>query len=362
MQQAAQAAADTFACPSCGGKAVFSPDTQTLKCPYCGAESAIDAIMEAPEEYDIGQAPRGGDWGAPVQVIKCSGCGAETVLQQNESAAFCAFCGSPHVLADQGAAGFAPESLIPFQITGDKAAEGFRGWLKRKWFAPSAAKKAARLDKVSGVYLPHWTFDSNASAYYQGQAGHHYTVQVPHTVTRDGKTTTEMRTETRTRWVPTAGYVENFFDDVLVAGSRRLPETLLARVRPYQLESLQRYRPEFLSGFASETPSVSLDEGWQTAQQTIHNELEDMARRDILRRADEARVTRLRVSHKNVKYKLTLLPMYLSVFPFKQKQYHVLINGQTGRIGGQAPVSPLRVAAAVALGIALIALIYYFMR
>ena len=54
----------------------------------------------------------------------------------------------------------------------------------------------------------------------------------------------------------------------------------------------------------------------------------------------------------DVRYKLTLLPMYLSSFGYKNKTYRVLVNGQSGKCSGQSPVSALRVMIAVLLGLA----------
>ena len=359
-QQKTREAASTFACPGCGGRAVSDPETQNLKCPYCGAETQIEKIVEQPQEYDIHDAPSDSqkDWGVGVRVIRCQGCGAETVLEKNATADLCAFCGSPHVLDDQSEAGIAPESVIPFQTTQDQAVSSFRKWLNRRWFAPSKAKRMATLGKIAGVYLPHWTYDAETTSVYTGQAGHHYYVTVPVTVTRDGKQITEMRQERRTRWTPTSGIVRNDFDDVLVAGSRRLEEGLLSRVRPYDLQKLCRFQAGFLSGFISEKPSVSLKEGWETAQEEIDAAMRDLARDDILSRADEAQVTSLRSEHRNIRYKLTLLPMWLSSFTYQAKVFHVLINGQNGKAGGQAPVSPWRVLAAVLIGLALIGGLY----
>ncbi len=359
-EQKTREAASTFACPGCGGRAVFDPESQNLKCPYCGTESPIEKIIEQPQEYDINDAPSADqkDWGVLVRVIRCQGCGAETVLEKNATAELCAFCGSPHVLDDQKEAGIAPESVIPFQTTQAQAVSSFRKWLSRRWFAPSKAKRMATLGKIAGVYLPHWTYDSETTSVYTGQAGHHYYVTVPVTVTRNGKQVTEMRQEQRTRWTPTSGIVQNDFDDVLVAGSRRLEENLLSRVRPYDLQKLCRYQAGFLSGFISEKPSVNLKEGWSVAQEEIDETMRDLARDDILRRADEAQVSSLRSEHRNVRYKLTLLPMWLSSFTFKAKAFHVLINGQTGKAGGQAPVSPWRVLIAVLIGLGLIGILY----
>jgi hypothetical protein len=129
-------------------------------------------------------------------------------------------------------------------------------------------------------------------------------------------------------------------------------------VRPYDLQKLCRFKAGFLSGFISEKPSVSLKEGWSTAQEEIDAAMRDLARDDILRHADEAQVSSIRSEHRNVRYKLTLLPMWLSSFTFKSKAFHVLINGQTGKAGGQAPVSPWRVLIAVLIGLSLIGILY----
>lgn len=39
-----------------------------------------------------------------------------------------------------------------------------------------------------------------------------------------------------------------------------------------------------------------------------------------------------------------------------------MANGQTGKVGGRTPISVLRVLAAVLLGLAVIAVIFYFSR
>ena len=57
------------------------------------------------------------------------------------------------------------------------------------------------------------------------------------TVERDGKQTTEMRREQRTRWEPAFGHVEDRFDDVVIPGSQRLAYLLL-EARCYGLLAL----------------------------------------------------------------------------------------------------------------------------
>jgi hypothetical protein len=57
---------------------------------------------------------------------------------------------------------------------------------------------------------------------------------------------------------------------------------------------------------------------------------------------------------------LILLPIYLRSYRYKGKLYRTLINGQTGKISGERPVSARRILAAVA-AVVLIGLIVYLL-
>ena len=78
-----------FACPSCGGEAVWNPTKQKLVCPYCGTESPakLDA-GGAIVEHDLVAALRGlgderRDWGSAMRdrrQVRCQSCNAISVL------------------------------------------------------------------------------------------------------------------------------------------------------------------------------------------------------------------------------------------------------------------------------------------
>ena len=134
----------TFSCSSCGGRPVWDPSLRKLKCPFCGSVDEIEIDQTPPEVYDIHTAPskQAMEWGEKTQVVRCEGCGAQTVLGQGESASVCPFCGSPRILEDQSSAGIAPESILPFEVTKEAAVSSFRGWLKKKLFAPGKAQRS----------------------------------------------------------------------------------------------------------------------------------------------------------------------------------------------------------------------------
>ena len=92
----------TFTCPSCGGRMIFDPESQQLKCPYCDRLKPFHVEKRTPSEYDIRYAPPVSDsaWGDETHTVRCNGCGAEIILTGETTADMCPFCGAPHVLAD----------------------------------------------------------------------------------------------------------------------------------------------------------------------------------------------------------------------------------------------------------------------
>jgi len=70
---------------------------------------------------------------------------------------------------------------------------------------------------------------------------------------------------------------------------------------------------------------------------------------DIKRRhrADRVRSLRFDAALSNLTYKYVLLPLWMSHYKYKDKQYEFLVNGQTGKVGGKVPVSAWKIASVV---------------
>ena len=72
-----------------------------------------------------------------------------------------------------------------------------------------------------------------------------------------------------------------------------------------------------------------------------------MAERDVLRRYDRVRAVRLNTSYYDETYKHIFIPVYSTAYTYKDKHYNVLINGETGKIKGEYPKSPVKIAAII---------------
>ena len=342
-------------CPNCGATVVFDPASGKMHCDYCGYTCELPSAEAENEicEMDFESAihTESFNWGEQKKEVQCKQCGAVTVYDALETAAVCPFCGSTSVMPAATENTIAPGAVCPFTVTKDLAGERFTRWLKRKWFAPRKAKKSASPEAFQGVYLPYWTYDAQTTSNFTGRAGYDKRVK-----DRDGNVRTE------TTWRHVSGVYQEFFDDVTVMASKRQEGSGVSDCEPFDFSKLVPYSPQVLAGFVAERYSIGLQEGWDTAQRTIQSHLRSDIQSYIRRHwnADRADSVHFSTLYSNITYKYLLVPVWISSFKYNDKVYSFMVNGQTGRVGGKSPVSPWRVAAAVAIAAAAIGSMWYF--
>ena len=347
-----------FPCERCGADLVYSPESQSLLCNHCGFKNEVPIVLEPIKEYDLQEALRNlerlrhSGQSTQVGVIKCPSCAAQFTLDDNEHAGDCPFCGTPVITGTEQARPILPRSLLPFAIGHDQAIQIFEKWMKTRWFAPSSLNSSAkRNDKLTGVYLPYWTYDSDTQTQYQGQRGTVYYERQMVTVVVNGKNTRQERMVPRIRWSPASGRVARHFDDVLIGASKTLPRTIIDNLAPWDLSKLVPYSEAYLSGFRSEIYQITVDEGFMRAQQVMDYTIRQDIRRDI--GGDQQRINHLSTEHDHTSYKHLLLPIWSAAFQYRNKTYRYVINGRTGKIHGERPYSIVKIAGAVALAAAL---------
>lgn len=341
-------------CKDCGALLKYHPGQMSLNCEYCGCHNEITEQLKpvAAEEIDFEAFLATATAAAPtmsVTVVKCGSCGASTTLKENVTADSCAFCGTALVVKSGSATNIiAPKYLLPFSIDAKKGLDQFKKWLKGLWFAPNDLKHAAQNDKLKGVYLPYWTYDTNTYSQYTGMRGDHYYVTETYTV--NGKTQT--RQVQKTRWTPASGYVNDIFDDVLVLASNSLPDKYANELEPWDLNNLAAFNEQFLSGFIAEQYQIDVKGGFEKAKKRMDPVIRKTVNRDI--GGDVQQITTLNVQYNDVKFKHILLPIWLSAFKYNNKVYRFMVNGRTGEVQGERPYSFWKIFFAVVGGLAVI--------
>ncbi len=352
-----------FPCVSCGADVAFAPGVSRLKCPYCGAETDLpDVATEPLVELDFrAQVAALADREETVDQISshCNTCGANVQFPDNVTSHACPFCNSNIVAVGKSTKHFRPKGLLPFRIDRNGTLEAYQTWIKARWFAPNDLKKKARVDaRLTGVYIPYWTYDSNVTTDYRGQRGEHYWVTEHYTDSNGNRQSRQVR---KTRWYPASGRVYDTFDDLLVIASQTLERKKLAKLEPWDIGDIEPYRDEYLAGFRSESYTIDVIDGFGRAQQLMEPIIRNTICADI--GGDEQRISHMTPHYNDITFKHILLPVWIMAYQYRSKTFQVIVNARTGEVIGDRPYSWVKITglvltilaiiAAVAIGVAI---------
>jgi DNA-directed RNA polymerase subunit M/transcription elongation factor TFIIS len=339
---------DNVICPNCGASLSYKPGTTRLVCEHCGSAFEIKPatpVESAQKENDLAAA-LAGSWETAQQqgqayTVKCPACGAETALEKNVFSSACPFCGSPITVSPEARPVANPQAVLPFKLERQAASTAFSNWLRKLWFAPNNLKQAASSDRLNGIYLPFWTFDADTESGYQGERGEHYYETVRRVVNGREENVRVMKT----RWYPVSGRVSRAFDDILVIASRALPEKYLSLLEPWDLPNLVPFDQRYLSGFKAEVSQVTIQEGFNNAKQVMAATIQMDVRRNIA--GDEQRVHSVQTQYSATTFKYILLPVWLSIYRYGDKVYRFVVNARTGEVHGERPYSVIKIILAI---------------
>ena len=334
-----------FACPSCGGEAVWNPAKQKLVCPFCGTESParIDS-GGAIVEHDLVAALRGipddqRGWKSDKRQVRCQSCNAISVLDPARQAQNCEFCGSAQLVPyEETKPAFRPESVLPFKVSEGNARDRIRAWYGKLWLAPSALKRRALTDTVRGIYLPYWTFDAQVDAEWKAEAGHYY--YTTESYSENGQTRT--RQVQHVRWEPAAGRVSHFFDDDLVCASVGVHPGILRSIEPFPTQELKPYDAGFVSGWVVERYQIDLIGAAERARAVMDGKMQTLCAQAVP--GDTFRNLVVRSDYSRQTFKHILAPAWLLTYTYGARSFQCAMNGVTGAIAGEYPKSPWKIA------------------
>jgi len=348
------AALEKHACAACGAQAEWNPSKQLLVCPFCGTSApfTLDKESGALVENDLAKALRdlpdeARGWLAEKRTVQCQSCKAVSVFDPERVGQNCQFCGSPSLVDyKEIKAPIRPQGLLPFKVAESQVREQIRKWYASKWLAPGKLKSRALVDQVRGVYIPYWTFDAKAVCPWEAEAGHYYYTTETY---RDNQGRTQTRQVQHVRWEPASGLVEHFFDDEPVPGTHGVSNGLLRQVEPFATPELVPYDTAFLSGFIVEHYQVVLLEAAQASQDAMTDKLRQMCAAQIP--GDTSRNLVIHPTFSAQTFKHILVPVWLLSYLYGTRLFQVVVNGYSGRMAGQYPKSPWKIAFLVLLAI-----------
>lgn len=344
-----------FPCDNCGGDMRFNPGADAMECQHCGNVTPLERGANTIREIAIEQ---GLDASSAIveetKVLDCTNCGAQVEFDPAIHAAECPFCATPVVTGTGTNRHIKPAAVLPFDLAEAQAHKAMDDWLGNLWFAPNGLQKYARKgQKMSGIYVPFWTYDAQTDSLYTGQRGDVY--YVTQTVMRDGKPT---RVQVpKVRWTPRSGRIRRFFDDIVVLASTSLPKAHTDALEPWDLSGLVPYTPQYLAGFRAEAYRVELEVGLAEARTRMDAVIAREVRMDI--GGDQQRIGSINTALSDVTFKHVLLPVWVAAYRYGGQSYRFVVNGQSGRVQGERPWSKIKILFAVIAALIAAAIVGY---
>lgn len=324
--------ADDCSCPSCGATMRYCPEKRKLLCDSCQTCKDIEFVPLKTKHLwsEKDTLTNLADFTSQTNALKCPNCGANVILNKLEYSKVCPYCFSSLVSSSAINARLAPDGILPFTFSNEVASQKYVAGIKKKWFVPNAFKKAPPTENIKGVYVPAFGYDAKTFTTYAGKLATQRTY-------RDANGNT--RTQVTYRNI--SGNLNSMQLDVLVETSSKINQKQLEEIKPYNVTQAVTFKQAFIMGYTVEAYENTLEECKKIADDIMYNNVKD----EILSRYtyDWIEYFNMDLKKSDEKFMYYLLPVYKCDYKFKNKNYTTIMNGQTGRVGGGYPKSPVKI-------------------
>ena len=334
-----------YKCPNCTAPLKFSGASQKWDCAFCESSFTLADLKQfyqdhpIPEEQPIEWQPYGVDSGsgawtaeeaAKIQIYSCPSCGGEILCAAETAATFCPYCHNTVVLHRQVSGEFRPDLIIPFQTTREQAKNAYRELCRGKRLLPKDFLSASTIEKLVGMYVPFWVFDCAVDA----------------ELTFHGEQISTWRTgayqHTKTEYYLVRRGGQLHFSMVPVDGSSKLNDALMDSIEPFRYEEVVPFHPAYLSGFLADKYDQTAADVGTRAESRVRSTTEEVFRNTVSGYAT-CRLTDSRINIQNHSVRYLLLPVWVLNTAYQGKEYTFAMNGQTGRMVGDLPISKKRI-------------------
>ena len=340
-----------YKCPSCTGPLHFSAGTGRLECEYCessydvaeiealyaGKDAEAEAAFAKEErkkqaakdvaetEWDLSGLSETWDE-AGMRAFHCPSCGAELITDETTAATSCPYCGNNTIVPGQLGGALKPDYIIPFRLDKEAAKRALKAHYRGKLFLPRAFSAANHLEEIQGVYVPFWLFDAEAEA----DCNFHATRSITR---REGDYRV---TDTQHYQVRRAGTMA--FTHVPADGSKKMRDDYMESIEPFDYGGLKPFSAAYLPGYLADKYDVTAKACMNRADERCKASAREVLRRDVKGyQTVTASGGSIRLLRGKVHY--ALMPVWTLRTKWQGKDYLFMMNGQTGKMVGDLPVS-----------------------
>ena len=324
-------------CPCCGGTLEFDNKTQMVVCPFCDSQFTTEDLKAYSDDlasdkqdetaWDESRVQEYTDKEMKgMKIYSCDSCGGEIIVDETTSSTKCPYCGNNLVVSKQLSGDLRPNYVIPFKNDKDAVQQDLKKFFKRKPLLPGSFSKENVIEEVKSLYVPFWIFDADV----EGK------VRFKGETTRTWSDSNYNYRETKYYSIIRGGGIA--FDHVPVDGSSKMEDKLMESIEPYDFSQAEEFNIAYLAGIAADRYDVDKDVTFNRATQRFRDGTIQAFRNDIHGYSNvTVQDSNIQLSNTNASY--ALYPVWILNTKWKEKNYRCAVNGQTGKVAGDLPVS-----------------------
>ena len=326
-------------CPCCGGALSFDDKSQNIVCPYCDSQFKASDLKDYTDELSNPQEDTAWDESMVqsytnedkkgIKIYSCESCGGEIIVEETTSSTSCPYCGNNILVAKELSGDLKPNYVIPFKNDKNIVQENLKKFFKKKPLLPSSFSKENIIEEIKPLYVPFWIFDADVDG----------KVTFKGTTTRRWSDSNYNYKEVKYYSIVRAGNIG--FEHVPVDGSKKMENKLMESIEPYDFKDAEEFNAAYLAGYAADRYDVSKDETFVRATDRFREGTIQAFQNDI-HGYDDVEATNSNINLSNTKARYALYPVWILNTRWKNQSFRFAVNGQTGKIAGNLPISGIK--------------------
>ena len=327
-------------CPCCGGALEFDNKSQHVICPYCDShfttedlkaysddlanDKQDDTAWDESRVQEYTNAEMKG-----MKIYSCDSCGGEIIVDETTSSTKCPYCGNNLVVSKELSGDLKPNYVIPFKNDKETVQGNLRKFFRKKPLLPSSFSKENVIEEIKSLYVPFWLFDADVAG----------RVRFKGEITRTWSDSDYDYKETKYYSIIRGGEIA--FDHIPVDGSSKMEDQLMESIEPYDFKEAEEFNVAYLAGYAADRYDIDKTVTFNRATQRFRDGPIQAFRKDV-HGYSNVTVQDSNIQLSNTVTNYALYPVWILNTKWREKNFRFAVNGQTGKVAGNLPVSPLK--------------------
>ena len=325
-------------CPCCGGTLEFDSKSQNVVCPYCDSQFTTEDLNEYTKDLESDKQEETAwdesqvqaytnEESKGIKIYSCDSCGGEVIVDETTSSTICPYCGNNLVVSKQLSGDLKPNYVIPFKNDKSVAESNLKKFFRKKPLLPGSFSKESVLEEVKSLYVPFWIFDADVDG----------KVRFKGEIRKSWSDSNYSYEETKYYSIIRGGNIA--FDHVPVDGSSKMEDKLMESIEPFDFSEAKEFNVAYLAGIAADRYDVDKDVTFNRATERIRQGTIEAFKNDIGSKYENLSVEDSNIQLSNTNASYALYPVWLLNTKWRDKSYRFAVNGQTGKVTGDLPIS-----------------------